>query len=354
MKKNIILAVSFVFVFAVGFTVASVNKNNFEKFSFDNILNTKEDSTGDYKNIGNYDNGNYIYVAAANLVFNDFKSTFIQEDVKFENLNKKGENMLKSFNSSFFTVKDIDSSDYYIKSGYGKSVVEAINRESKEKFPNKTFEDLSSEIGEEDIIAYAYLYKKMSFAQEFNVCEQKFKSTTVKGFCGSYRQNIDLVKYFNKNKFIVRLKDAKNNDEIYLMKGYDLKNPDLAVSDMKKYSNDTENLEEGFDFFAPNLSIKSYKRSYAELEGKNVLNKKLKDYKITAFYENLNFDLNNVGATVENEAVMMIAGASPFIDMTRPKEVFFDNDFFVVVKQKNSQSPYLVLGIANTDFMSKK
>jgi len=353
MKKYIILAVSFVLVFFIGFAVANVNKNDSEKFSFG--LNTESDNAGDYKNIGNYKNNNYIYAAASNLAFNEFKSSFVKEDVKLKNLDKKGENMLKSFNSSFFTTNDIDSSDYYIKSGYGQSTVDTVNKESREKFPNKTFEDLDLKLTDKDFLSYAYLYKKMSFAKKFTTCENKFKNTVVNGFCGGYEENMNVVKYFNKNKFIVRLKDSKNNDEIYLMKGYDSKNPDLAVSDMKKYSNDTENLEEGFVFFAPNLSIKNYNRHYSELENKNILNENLLNYNLSVFFENLNFDLDNTGATVENEAVIVSRfTSSSDSNEQKPKELYFDNDFFVVAKQKNSQNPYLVLGITNTDFMSKK
>jgi hypothetical protein len=51
--------------------------------------------------------------------------------------------------------------------GYGQQTVEKINLEVKEKFPNRTFEDINSTLKPHDFIAYAYIYKHLEFLRPF-------------------------------------------------------------------------------------------------------------------------------------------------------------------------------------------
>lgn len=59
----------------------------------------------------------------------------------------------------------------------------AINSEVKKKFPERSFPDIEANLGEQDIIAYAYLAKNFQYPMQFKVDENfRFKNFTVKGF----------------------------------------------------------------------------------------------------------------------------------------------------------------------------
>lgn len=55
----------------------------------------------------------------------------------------------------------------YIKSGYGQETVDEINTEIKKKFPKKSFGDLNLNLGEMEMIVYAYLMKNIEFETPF-------------------------------------------------------------------------------------------------------------------------------------------------------------------------------------------
>jgi len=65
-------------------------------------------------------------------------------------------------------------------------------------------------------------------------------------------------------------------------------------------------------------------------------------------FENIKFDMNEKGARVENEAVIM-AKRQAFI----PKNIILDDDFWVIMKQANSLNPYFILGVQNDKLMKE-
>jgi CRP-like cAMP-binding protein len=75
--------------------------------------------------------------------------------------------MVEKLNEALFSKNDLDEASYYVKSGYGQSTVEAINSESKKKFPSKSFGDLKMDLGLTDIISYAYFLKEVEYETIF-------------------------------------------------------------------------------------------------------------------------------------------------------------------------------------------
>jgi hypothetical protein len=59
-------------------------------------------------------------------------------------LNPIQEKLLDNLNDGQFSKNDLSENSYYVMAGYGQQTVEKINLEVKEKFPNRTFEDIDS------------------------------------------------------------------------------------------------------------------------------------------------------------------------------------------------------------------
>ncbi|MBA4322571.1 MAG: hypothetical protein C0408_07105 [Odoribacter sp.] len=67
-------------------------------------------------------------------------------------------------------------------------------------------------------------------------------------------------------------------------------------------------------------------------------------------FENIKFDMDEKGARVENEAVIVL-GKSIGIDEEKPRKFELNKAFWVVMQRKGSSNPYFLLGINNTDLM---
>jgi len=50
--------------------------------------------------------------------------------------------MIENYNSAKFKATDINPQSIYVKSGKGQQTVDLINKEVRQKFPEKTFKDL--------------------------------------------------------------------------------------------------------------------------------------------------------------------------------------------------------------------
>jgi hypothetical protein len=74
---------------------------------------------------------------------------------------KKVLQMIENYNSAKFKATDINPQSIYVKSGKGQQTVDLINKEVKQKFPEKSFKDLEFNLQNQDIISYAYLFKKL-------------------------------------------------------------------------------------------------------------------------------------------------------------------------------------------------
>lgn len=110
-------------------------------------------------------------------------------------------------------------------------------------------------------------------------------------------------------------------------------------------------LKEDDRFMMPLLHL-SYRRDYNELIGKALANPAFSNYIIGAMFENINFDLDEEGAKVESQAVITVErGAAP---KKTGRYFILDKPFWVIMKRTDSNHPYFLLGINNSQLMQKK
>lgn len=315
--------------------------------------------------------GNYVYGAAMNLAWNDLKDNIIHEPIKLNTTDLAALKTTDLFNSEFFTKDDLDEASYYIKSGYGQGTVDQINRESRAKFPDKSFADLDIQLAPKDIIAYAYFLKKVEYLQPFSEDELIFQPQDhdcrlsecprVKSFesnTDEQRGNVQILKYWDDDKFILSLK-LKDNDWLIVAKGFPTTNPDAVTTELADLSkrNGSVNLIQPMGsedvFRMPKLHLDAH-RGYSEMAGKALANEQFKDYSISQMFENIKFDIDQKGARVENEAAIGMGITSVAIShQPKPKYLILDKPFWVIMERKNSQHPYFMLGVNNAELMEK-
>lgn len=314
---------------------------------------TKAKITGNY--LGSECKGNFVWGGAMNLAWNELNENILKEKLKLTSDDKIALNMVEILNNPVFTKNDLDEKSYYIKSGYGQGTVDIINKESKKKFPSKSFDDLELDLSPDDIISYAYFLKEVEYKTVFEKKDVAFEGKKVKGFYAKgegQRGNVRIIKYESDDKFIVSLQLKDESDQLILAKGYEMDNPQIIVDEINNNKDeDLITIGESDSFEAPKLHL-DHHRDYVELLNKQLANKGFESYFIAQMFENIKFDMDEKGARVENEAVIVMT-KSVMIEKGKPKNLIFDKPYWVVMKRKDSKNPYFILGVKNTELMEK-
>jgi len=344
-KKIFLLSVVFLFFLTSGCT----NKQNSDD------SDTQVNIAGNY--LGSYYKENYVWGGAMNLAWNELNDNILQEKLKLDTTDKIALEMVEKLNNPVFTKNDLDEESYYVKSGYGQETVNVINRESKKKFPSKSFDDLQLKLDSKDIISYAYFLKEVEYETRFEKKDVLFKDQSVKGFYtkeSNQRRNVKIVKYENDDKFIVSLQLKDNKDQLFLAKGYSMKDPQEVVAEINQNNKGNLIAIDKIDTFqAPKIHL-DHHRYYVELINKFLANNNFQDYFIAQMFENIKFDMDEKGARVENEAVIGLGFNSAYNPAKpKPKNFILDKPYWVVMQRSDSVNPYFILGVNNTELMEK-
>jgi len=340
----VLLSAFFIYKYLINsLLLSNTSKNSSETPDYSYFL-----TGSDYK-------GNFVYGGAMQLAVNELNENILHGELRLNltDSDSETERLLTLFNQSLFTKEDLDAKSYYIKSGYGQKTVTAINKETRAKFPSKSFADLNLSLEPTDIIAYAYFLKQIEYTYAFSETRIMFLENVVKGFSADtdkQRKNIQIIKYKDDDNFIVKLDLKDNRDEIYLAKGYEMDNPTNALKDING-SKTITTMEEDDIFEAPEVHLEMT-RSYDGFNGKGLLNNGFKGYKITQMKENIKFDMDNKGARVENEAVIAVIG-SALSEEQNFKQLRLDKPYWIIMKRANSYNPYFILGVKNTQILTK-
>lgn len=304
---------------------------------------------------GGMHKGNYVWGGAMNLAWNELSETILKEKLQLRTNNTTALAMQNSFNTPVFTKNDLDEKSYYIRSGYGQDTVKTINKETKKKFPKKTIADLDVQLNPRDIISYAYFVKEVEYLKRFNKKIVEFNGEDVEGFVAEKEQQFDTVQvllYRSPAVFILRLRLKQTGEQLILAKGFPMASPDDVLEEIKKYNSEyAPSLSEEDVFEAPKLHL-SVKRDYVELVGLPLRNKGFENYEIAQMFESIVFDMDEKGARVENEAVMVVAETAML--KKERKICKLDAPYWVIMKQKISKNPYFILGVNTSAFMKKK
>jgi len=303
--------------------------------------------------LGSEYKGNYIWGGAMNLAWNDLNESILHEKLKLKTDDKIALRMADQLNDAPFTKNDLDEKSYYIKGGYGQKTVDLINKESRAKFPEKSFEDLKLKLGPTDIIAYAYFLKKVEYVTPFKENDVSFLNERVRGFYAKdiSKENVRILEYWDDDKFIIRLTLKDDGDELILVKGFDMNNPTDALKEIEKYNKQVPSgMNDDDQFEMPKLHL-DHRHDYIELRGKFLANKGFEEYFIAQMFEKIKFDMDHKGARVESEAV--ITGPTAMPSQPKVRRFILDKPFWVVMKRRDSQHPYFVLGVKNTELMEK-
>lgn len=287
-----------------------------------------------------------------NLCWTELCGSVIHAPLALRTDDPVAQKMVEAFNHPVCTTADLDEPGYYVKAGFGPRTVEAVNRECRAKFPEKSFPDLKISLGDQDILSYAYFYKKVAYLQPFSRCNLRFEGTEVAGFeaKGDQKHVVEVLWYEHDDRFVLRLKLKDPADELWLAKGFDTQDPEALLRHLSGLNDpDTSTLGDADYFKMPLLSMQC-KREYPELTGMPIANEGFDTCLIGMMFENIAFELDEIGARVESQAVISVerAAAGP---IRKRRYFYLDKPFWVVMKRAEAAHPFFLLGVNNPEIM---
>ena len=91
---------------------------------------------------------------------------------------------------------------------------------------------------------------------------------------------------------------------------------------------------------------------FSEIENSNFSTKN-RSFLVETAYQRTAFILNEKGAEVESEAEYAVEEAISR-EVIKPKKMFFNKDYLIFIKRKDSQYPYFAMFVSNSELMNKK
>lgn len=303
------------------------------------------------------ENVNLLYCLSFQLCWDEMIN-YVNGDIRLD----KDTPIVSYLNNGLSSKVDISEDSYVAASGCKKDNIESIiNDQLSSKFDNSKLVDFSS-LSDDDLIAYAYLYKNLKFAKEFESMESpldfnekdnkvEVKAFGIKDYSDKNKEmgkQVDIIDYKNEDDFILRLKTKSPNEEIILAKvkpGDTLLDTILLVNE-RINNNSIEALSKHDVLMIPKFSFDITHR-YSELIGGNILNKGFSGYSIIEAMQNITFVLDEKGAILKSTS-FMVATKSAY----ESKYLTFNHPFLLYMKEKDAQYPYFAMWVENTELMS--
>lgn len=302
---------------------------------------------------------NLLYCATFQLAWNELKDTIIGEDIVLTG----DPPIAGELNRGCLTRKDISGECTVARAGFARDgILEKINQELQEKFKEEAPIVKVSFTTPDDILSYAFLYKNLTFPQEFESLKDPLpfgsgerkewvkafgiERYTSSGVHTNLGKQVSVLHYRNPSEFVISLKTLSQKDEVVLARlapRGTLLETLKAVQDLVKEPCGA--LQRDETLRVPKIDFDLI-HSYVELLNKFFKNRGFERYFICEALQNIRFKLNEKGAVLKSEArIVATVGIK--------RSFVFDQPFLLYLREKTSPNPYLVLWIDNAELLLK-
>lgn len=301
---------------------------------------------------GFYWKDNYIWSIGMQLCWNQLIDDILQGPAQIEVDEPGAKELITLFNQKHFDRSSVSPENIYTHAGLGPETLEIIKRDMAERFPGRstdTLDQLSPRLI--DLICFSYLVKQFQHQSRFKEIEMRFLDLSVKGFtlASPLTKGIEILDYDNDENFVLKLMAKNAKDEIILIKGNEKASLQDILSFLAKLppSYPLNSIDE---VQIPNIRLNA-SRSYSELiGGKLYLNPPTRGHFIlTSMEEQIKLSLNHQGARAENEAVMAFTRGLP----TKPRKLYLDRPFWLILKEQSAAQPYLIIKVCNEAILDR-
>ena len=337
--KKILLSILSVFVLSTSVYACNLFKKDFSSdVKTANLFNSQltADNTvwvGTFQLLWNYLSDNYVN---GPIIFANGQIPFAEE------LNKQ------AFNKSMI-------SEYAYYTTYGlmtKSFKKEIEDALKQKFNDKSDILDTLDWNSKTFLAYAMLKKDFQFVKAFSVLKKDtFGSNNkkVKYFgldnnaSQEQRESVRVMFYNSDNDFAVKI-NTNSKDKVILYRTDSDKSFEAIYNDLL----DKSRVYSGSKTFTKKDKLKvpylefSTKHIYEELAGKYI---KGTDLVIDKAMQTVKFNMDNKGVKLKSEAALIMKMSMAPIEMEKPRNFYFDDNFVVFLIEKDK--PYFALKVVD-------
>jgi prepilin-type processing-associated H-X9-DG protein len=310
---------------------------------------------------------NYVYCATFQVAWDDFRQ-LVGGDPLVEGRPSIGAGL----NRQVFPRSALSPAAYMARMGRGEHAREKIVAEMAKKFPGVT-PSLRDAAGPDEFIGYAFLQKDLPFAARFDRVSKPLTFHAATGDAkvmsfgfeelasalsetSALKEQVDVLHYQSDEEFVLRLKPKV--DEIVLAKIRPKATLGETVRAVQKMigagpeNGSRPGLQANDTLLIPRLGFNVLRR-YDELVGKHLENPGKATWRIVEAKQAVRFLLNESGARLESEAVLLgeLDGHTP--PPAPPRMFVFDRPFLLYLKERTAAQPYLVIWVANAELMKR-
>ena len=294
-------------------------------------------------------NTNIVYTPTLRASWTLLKDEIIGEDIVLA----KSLSLTASLNRYPFNVPD--NGEWLAMAGFvEKDILEEINIEMKNKF-GVSDTNLDNYTDDKSIICYSYLHKTVRFRNSFETLSWDFPgsdgSQPVECFGVSkgsesekeeMREQVSIHDYRHRDDFIVRILSRDTLKEVVLAKVPLKGTLSGMIGDIESRISlpGESKLSEIDELVIPKIKF-DIKRSYDEFLGLHLKNKGFEDYFFARVAQDISLRVDESGAeAVATGEIILKKGPGS-------KLYIFDKPFLVMIRDKNSPEPDMVVWVDN-------
>jgi hypothetical protein len=275
-------------------------------------------------------------------------------------------------NREDFTRKDLNPDCYVALADFERNHVENEIRAALEKvFHGNASPELipptPDHPGPYDFVAYAYLFKNLQFPLVFAENDPIYfgagDGTQVKSFGfmeqkeklkpGVFKQ-VSIFDYQGPDDFVIKLKTDDPQDQLVLAKVTPGATLQATIATVLKRMNSGAGIpaKERDKLSIPKLNY-DLRTDFPELEGLHLKpgpNTPTKELVISKAEQLVRFQLNEKGAVLKSEAVMVVTDSAIAIPLDT-HEMIFDKPFLILMKRADSAQPYFAMWVGNASLL---
>lgn len=300
---------------------------------------------------------NLIYCATVNLTWNEL-SDFMKGQISFKEPNA----IVDFLNRRTFTKANLDNNSYLAYAALIKEgILDRIQKDLKEKFNEISRVDLNpNNYSPTDILAYSFLMKNLVFEKKFEKLDIDFMGKKVKAFGikkvrrdteHKLKNQVYINRYVDNDNFTIFIK-SEGHDIIGLVKTSQVPTTmdEIIRLSIPKHGEPEYRLKTDESLIIPKLEL-DLEHHFKEMIGQTIfVNAEASEYFIADAIQFIKFLLNEEGAKLRSEMAITARKCASFQPEIQ-RQFIFDKPFLIYLKEEQSDEPYFVMWVANTETM---
>jgi len=303
----------------------------------------------------------YLWCSTFQLAWNELDS-YLGGPVQVAGPGAEGLSLLAALQASSAGSGDLDEASFVAKAGQGNEILKVIRDELQTKFQGAASPSLLPQtLPKDGILAYAYLFKNLSFEQPLLKREVQlvFGTANVRAFGlwpdarsqdrQAQASQIDILTYDSPDRWCVELQTKSQDDRLLIARlepGRTLQDTvDAAIAMSTGVT--SKRMERNDRLVIPMMNF-DVTRSYDELVGFSLAGSN-RGGNISSAIQNIRLRLDEKGAILKSEAVIGVTSAP--MDENRPREMVCDGPFLMLMMREGKTLPYFAMCVANPEIL---